>query len=176
MALGPRYCQVCGGPLRVQQVIDHERLVCSRCGEVAYLDAKVAASTITLLNKEQVVLVRRSINPGYGLWVLPGGFIERGETVPEGAIRETREEVGLEVEVDRLIGVFSYPQTVVVVVIYEAHPVGGELFASSPECMEVRAFRPQEIPWDHLAFHSTRDGLKQWQLLFNVPPSRECGS
>lgn len=172
MSATPRFCFACGGALERRLILDRPRLVCSRCGEVTYLDAKVAASTVTRLDDGRVVLVRRSIEPGYGLWVMPGGFVERGETVADGAVRETYEEIGLEVAVDGLLGVYSYPETVVVVVVYTAHPVGGRLLRASAECMEVRAFAPDEIPWDAIAFKSSRDALTTWtRMLAGTKPA-----
>lgn len=151
---------MCGGRLVARMILGHQRLLCASCGTVAYADPKVAAGTIPVWGDGRIVLARRSIEPGYGLWVFPGGFVERGETLEQGAIRETREEVGLEVALDRLLGVFSYPASVVVVVVYQAHVTGGVLVEESPECQEVRLFAPSEIPWGTLAFPSTRDGLR----------------
>src|SRR5574342_686155 len=94
-----RFCPECGGPLaaRLLKGGDPERLVCTGCGVVFYLDPKVAVGAIIRSDDGRVVLVRRAIEPGYGLWVFPGGYVDRGETPQSAAIREAREECGLDV-------------------------------------------------------------------------------
>lgn len=156
-----KFCPKCGSSLHLQTVRDDpkERLVCSRCGYVFYQDPKVSACTIPVIDG-RVILVRRAINPGRGLWVFPGGYMDQDETVEEAAMRETREEVNLDVRITRLIGVYSY-RSPVVVVVYACDVVGGELSIDG-ESSEVRAFAPDEIPWDDLAFPSTRDGLRDF--------------
>jgi ADP-ribose pyrophosphatase YjhB (NUDIX family) len=134
-----------------------ERLVCSACGFVFYQDPKVSACTIPVIDG-RVVLVRRAINPGRGLWVFPGGYMDQDETVEEAAIRETLEEVGLEVRLTGLVGVYSY-RSPVVVIVYACEVLGGDL-AIDAESLEVKAFAPGEIPWGELAFPSTRDALR----------------
>lgn len=155
------YCPKCGGTLKVQAVAgDHrERLVCQECGFVFYQDPKVSACTIPVIDGK-VVLVKRAINPGRGLWVFPGGYMDLGETVEEAAARETREEVNLDVRVTRLVGVYSY-RTPVVVVVYACEVVGGELRIDR-ESEAVGLFSEAEIPWEELAFPSTRDALRDY--------------
>src|SRR4051812_9908572 len=89
-----RHCPQCGGALeqRRLKIGDPERLVCTACGFVFYLDPKVAVGTIVRTPEDRIVLVRRAIEPGYGLWVFPGGYVDRGETVTDAAVRETLEE------------------------------------------------------------------------------------
>jgi 8-oxo-dGTP diphosphatase len=107
------------------------------------------------------VLVRRSIEPGYGKWVYPGGYVDRGETVPEAARRETLEEACLEVRVERLVGLYSYPGRSVIVAVYSGVVTGGTL-AAADECLEARAFAPGAIPWSELAFPSTFEALRDY--------------
>jgi ADP-ribose pyrophosphatase YjhB (NUDIX family) len=154
-----RFCPRCGGSLssRVVKPGEPDRLVCDACTYVFYLNPKIAACAITAVDG-RVVLLRRGIEPQLGKWVFPGGFVDRGETVPGAAARETREEVHLEVEVGDVIGVYSYLGNETVVVVYEARAVGGEPEVGD-ECLEVRTFAPDEIPWDDLAFQSTREAL-----------------
>lgn len=156
-----RFCPKCGGALRQQPVNGDpkERLVCSSCGFVFYQDPKVSACTIPVLDG-RVALVKRAIDPGRGFWVFPGGYMDQDETAEEAAVRETREEVGLEVRVSRLVGVYSY-RTPVVVVVYACDVLGGELRIDR-ESQEVRLFAPAEIPWEQLAFPSTRDALRDF--------------
>lgn len=158
-----RFCPTCGGPLekRSLKATDPERLVCAACGFVFYLDPKVAVGTIITTADSRLVLVRRAIEPGYGLWVFPGGFVDRGEELPKAAIREAREESGLEVRLDRLVNIYSYPDAAVIIVVYAATAMSGEL-CSDEECLEARLFRADEIPWDELAFRSTREALQDY--------------
>ena len=116
-----------------------------------------SACTVPVVNG-RILLARRAIEPARGRWVFPGGYMERGETVPQAAERETFEEVGLTVRATRPVGIYSYPDTAVVVIVYHCEVLSGEPTASS-ETLEVRLFAPEEIPWDELAFTSTRDAL-----------------
>lgn len=156
-----KFCPRCGGVLRLQPVANDPkpRFVCQACGFVFYQDPKVSACTIPVIDGG-VVLVRRAIDPGRGLWVFPGGYMDGDETVEEAAIRETREEVNLDVRLSGLVGVYSY-RSAVVVIVYACEVVGGELQIDR-ESQEVRIFRPEEIPWDQLAFPSTRDALRDF--------------
>jgi ADP-ribose pyrophosphatase YjhB (NUDIX family) len=158
-----RFCPVCGGELetRLLKAGDPERLVCSRCTFVFYLDPKLAVGTIIVDERGRLVLVRRAIEPGYGKWVFPGGYVDRGEEVQAAALREAREETGLEIRLERLVDVYSYAGRVPVIVVYAATMVGGCL-GCDEEGLEARFFEPHEIPWEELAFRSTREALEQF--------------
>ena len=157
-----RFCPRCAGALGSKSLKagEPERLVCAACGYVFYLDPKVAACTICLLDGG-IVLLRRSIEPAVGKWVFPGGFVDRGESVATAAIRETREEANLRVSLTGILDVYSFPNHEVVVVVYAAEVLGGELLAGD-ECDEATAFTPESIPWDELAFDSTRAALRDY--------------
>lgn len=158
-----RFCPVCGAPLapRVLRVGEPTRLVCTSaaCGFVFYLDPKVAVGTIIHDEAGQIVLVKRAIEPGYGKWVFPGGYVDRGEEVRLAAMREAREEAGLDVRLDRLVGIYSYAGTIPIIIVWAATVVGGEL-AVDDENSEARWFAADAIPWDDLAFLSTREALR----------------
>jgi 8-oxo-dGTP diphosphatase len=158
-----RFCPTCAGDLesRLLKPGDPERLVCARCGQVLYLDPKVAVGTIIHVGDGRIVLVRRAIEPGYGLWVFPGGYVDRGESVTGAAIREAREEAGLEVELERLVNIYSYAERSLIVIVYAARAIGGDLCVDE-ECLEARVFPPSEIPWNQLAFHSTSEALREY--------------
>ena len=158
-----RFCPSCGGALekRSLKAGEPDRLVCGACGFVFYLDPKVAVGTIITTEDSRLVLVRRAIEPGYGLWVFPGGFVDRGEELPKAAMREAREESGLEVRLDRLVNIYSYPEAAVIIVVYAATAMGGEL-CGDDECLEARLFLPDELPWEELAFRSTREALRDY--------------
>ena len=158
-----RFCPACAGPLELRLLKrgDPERHVCTRCGQVVYQDPKVAVGTIISSDDGRIVLVRRAIEPGYGKWVFPGGYVDRGEPVTTAAVREAKEEAGLDVRLERLINIYSYPGRPLVVIVYAALVLGGEL-CTDEECLEARLFAPAEIPWDELAFESTREGLQDY--------------
>jgi len=137
------------------------RLVCLACGFILYLDPKVAVGTIIRAQDDRIVLVRRAIEPGYGRWVFPGGYVDRGEDVPAAAIREAREECGLDISLDGLINIYSYPGKTPVIIVYAATIVSGEL-APDEESLEARMFAHPELPWDELAFRSTADALRDY--------------
>ena len=160
-----RFCPKCGGTLTRQRLKASEpaRRVCEACAFIFYDDPKVAACTIPVLD-DKIVLLKRAIEPSYGKWVFPGGFLDQGERVEDAAIRETWEEVNLKVEVTRLLNVYSYPGYPVIVIVYLAKVIGGELQAMD-ETLEVRTFAPSEVPWDELAFPSTRDALTEYVAL-----------
>jgi ADP-ribose pyrophosphatase YjhB (NUDIX family) len=159
-----RFCPVCGSALeaRVLKVTEPKRLVCSSgaCGFVFYLDPKIAVGTVIHLSSG-IVLVRRAIEPGYGKWVFPGGYVDRGEEITLAAVREAREECGLDVRIDRLLNIYSYAGRTPIIVVYTATCVGGEL-ACDDEGLEVKVFEPSTIPWDDLAFRSTREALRDF--------------
>lgn len=162
VASGYRFCPRCGGALawRVVKELEPQRLVCEACSFVFYLDPKVAACTICMVDGG-IVLLKRTIEPRMGKWVFPGGFVDRGEAVPAAAIRETREESNLRVTLTGILDVYSFPASEVVVIVYAAEVVGGEL-AAGDECDEARAFTPETIPWADLAFESTRAALRDY--------------
>ena len=107
------------------------------------------------------MLVRRAIEPGYGLWVFPGGYVDRGETLTAAAIREAREECGLDVRLDGLVNIYSYPGRAPVIVVYAATAIGGSMCIDE-ECLESAEFDEAGIPWDRLAFRSTHEGLRDY--------------
>jgi ADP-ribose pyrophosphatase YjhB (NUDIX family) len=160
---GPyRHCPRCGAALGERRLAAHEppRLVCGACGFVFYLDPKVAVGAICRL-PTGIVLLRRGIEPGYGKWVFPGGYVDRGETLEDAARREALEEIGAEVTITRLLNAYSYRGSPVVVIVYEAEVRGGGL-QGGEEALEVRVFAPGDIPWDDLAFRSTREALRDF--------------
>ncbi|MFI5255374.1 MAG: NUDIX domain-containing protein [Candidatus Limnocylindrales bacterium] len=157
------YCSRCGAALRFTAIDgdNRERLVCSSCAFVAYVNPRLVVTTLPVDERGEVVLLRRGIEPGYGLWAQPGGFLEIDETVREGAIRETLEETGLLVEPGEILGLYSRTQAAVVVVAFEAHIVGGTL-RPNPEALEFGRFGPEAIPWPEIAFRTSTWALRDW--------------
>lgn len=157
-----RFCPLCGGRLESVRLKAGEpaRLVCTSCRTPHYLDPKLVACTVIETNGG-IVLLKRDINPQKGKWVMPGGYVDRGETVEQAARRETMEECGLEVRIKNLLGVYSYSGEATVIVVFAAEYLSGELVAGD-ETAESRLFAPHEIPWDQLAFTSARDALRDF--------------
>jgi ADP-ribose pyrophosphatase YjhB (NUDIX family) len=102
--------------------------------------------------------MRRATQPRHGYWTMPGGFVDLGESVPEAASREIREELAIEVQIGDLVGVYSSAKDRIVVVVYAAVALGEPQVTE--EALEVRAFAPNEIPWDQLAFWSDEQALR----------------
>jgi len=158
-----RFCPRCGSALerRLLKSTEPERLVCTSCGFVFYIDPKIAVGTIIRSRSGRLVLVRRAIEPGYGKWVFPGGYVDRGEALPDAAIREAREECGLDVRLQGLVNIYSYQGRTPVIVVYAATAIGGELCVDD-ECLESAEFDEGSIPWNELAFRSTSEGLRDY--------------
>jgi ADP-ribose pyrophosphatase YjhB (NUDIX family) len=156
------FCPVCGGRLKSLRLKDMEpdRLVCSDFGYVFYLDPKLVACTVVQLDG-RIVFLKRGIEPQRGKWVIPGGYVDRGEEIRAAARRETEEEVGIKTRIENLVGIYSYPGVMEVVVVYAALYLSGELIAGD-ETQEVKLYTPEEIPWSALAFRSTADALKDY--------------
>lgn len=161
-----RFCPRCAGDLitRTLKLGEPSRLVCADCGFIFYLDPKVAACAI-FIHDGGILLLKRAIEPQVGSWVFPGGFVDQGETVTDAAVRETLEEVNLKVRLTGILDAYSFAGQPVVVIVYAADVIGGELKAGD-ECQEVRAFPPESIPWDELAFDSTRAALHDYVRRF----------
>jgi ADP-ribose pyrophosphatase YjhB (NUDIX family) len=160
-----KFCPVCGSPLepRVLKITEPKRLVCTNtaCAFVFYLDPKIAVGTIIRVASGRIVLVKRAIEPGYGKWVFPGGYVDRGEEITLAALREAKEEAGLDVRLDHLINIYSYAGRAPMIVVYAATMISGDL-AVDDEGLEAREFSLDEIPWDDLAFRSTREALRDY--------------
>ena len=107
------------------------------------------------------MLVRRAIEPGYGLWVFPGGYVDRGEQVLAAAQREAREESGLAVRVEELVDIYSYPGRTPIIIVFAATSIGGEVQVDD-EGLEARWFGPSDVPWSELAFRSTHEAIRDY--------------
>jgi ADP-ribose pyrophosphatase YjhB (NUDIX family) len=163
LAASLNYCSRCGAELRFGSVEgeDRDRLACSACGQVAYVNPRLVVTAIPVTDDGRVVLLRRGIEPGKGSWAQPGGFLEVDETVTEAAIRETFEETGLTIVPGEFIGLYTRLEAAVVVIAFEARVVGGT-FTPNPEALEIQAFDPADIPWPGIAFKTTFWALRDW--------------
>jgi 8-oxo-dGTP diphosphatase len=113
---------------------------------------------IPFLDDGRIVLLRRGIEPGYGLWTFPGGFVDLGESVEDAARREVREELEIGIELGGLVGVYSRAEDRIVLVVYRGTPLGEP--RETEEAIEIGVFAPADLPWDGLAFWSTTLALQ----------------
>ena len=155
------FCAGCGSRLEIKAVEGKPRPVCVNCQRVVYHDPKVAA-TCVVERQGKVLMIQRDTPVGRGLWSMPGGYIDRGEVVEEGAAREVLEETGLQVEVQGLLGLFSEAGIPVLVVAFTARETGGSLIAG-PEAQDVGFFSLEDLP--PMAFPWDKVILDRWRRL-----------
>jgi ADP-ribose pyrophosphatase YjhB (NUDIX family) len=157
-----QHCRVCGSPVeyRVPADDNRERATCTVCGDICYENPLNVVGTVPFWG-EQVLLCRRNIEPRYGLWTLPAGFMELGETTEAGALRETDEEAGARIEMLGLFSVLNVVRVGQVHLFYRARLLDTD-FAPGPETIEARLFHEHEIPWDELAFRTVRVTLERY--------------
>jgi ADP-ribose pyrophosphatase YjhB (NUDIX family)/ribosomal protein S27AE len=161
-----RFCPRCGGRLELRRIKAGEpgRLVCRECGFVLYLGPKLVAGALFELDGG-IVLIQRAIEPGYGKWTFPGGFVERGERAEAAAEREVLEESGVEIEVTEIVGLYTYEGQLPAIAVFAARAIGGEP-APLDETMAVRSFPRDCLPWSEMAFPSTEHTLKDYLRKF----------
>ena len=153
-----KFCLHCGAALGSRDLEGYARPACEACGWIYYEDPKVAVAV--LVGRDgRLLLNRRAIEPGLGLWSFPSGYVNRGEVLEEAAAREVLEETGLEVEIGDLFGVYSERGKAVVLIVYTAATVRGEA-APGPEVSEVGWFQPHSLP--PLAFPHDYDIIARW--------------
>lgn len=159
------FCSDCGAPVRfaIPSDDDRPRYLCDNCGAIHYQNPRIVAGSLPIWG-DQVLLCRRAIAPRHGYWTLPAGFMENGETTPEAAIRETREEACAEIEIGGLFTMIDLPHINQVYMIYLAHLSNAHqpAYAAGPESLEVRLFSEQEIPWSALAFSTITHTLEHY--------------
>jgi ADP-ribose pyrophosphatase YjhB (NUDIX family) len=162
MAETINFCMRCGSPvsLQVPPGDDRPRHVCGACGTVHYQNPKLVAGCLAEWG-ETVLLCRRAIEPRYGLWTLPAGFMENGETTQEAALREAREEANARVEILSLYSLYDLPHIGQVYCLFRGRLVDLG-FRPGAESLEVRLFREEDIPWDTLAFASITHTLRHY--------------
>lgn len=157
-----QHCRVCGAPAeyRVPPDDNRERATCTVCGEIHYENPLNVVGTVPTWG-DQVLLCRRNIEPRYGFWTLPAGFLELGESTAEGAIRETVEEAGANIELQGLFTLLNVVRVGQIHFYYRARMLDTTL-APGPETIEAQLFREDEVPWDELAFRTVRLTLEHY--------------
>lgn len=157
-----KFCSQCGSPLsiKVPSGDNRPRHVCPSCGAIHYQNPKMVVGCIPEW-KDKILLCRRAIEPRYGLWTLPAGFMENGETTAEGAARETLEEAGARVDVLGLYSMISLPDINQVYLVFRARLLHLD-FVHGEESLEARLFSEQEIPWEQMAFRTIQHTLERY--------------
>ncbi len=157
-----KFCNQCGTLLTQRIPPDDNRLrdVCESCGAIHYQNPRNVVGVLPIW-EDKVLLCRRAITPRYNKWTLPAGFMELGETTAQGAMRETQEEAGAQIQLGPLYTVIDVPYTNQVHFFYLAQVLSEELFPG-PESLEARFFSFQEIPWDELAFRTVITTLQHY--------------
>ena len=145
------------------------RKICDSCGFVAYDNPKIVVGSV-VRHEGRILLCRRAIEPRRGFWTIPAGYLELNETPEDGARREAKEEAEAELEIERLLAVYSVPRISQVQLIYRAR-LQRPHFASGPESLDVRLFDPADIPFDELAFPSVHWALAHDALAEAGAPS-----
>ena len=154
------YCSSCGASVevRIPPGDNRPRHVCSACGEVHYQNPKLVVGCIPEWD-DRILLCRRAIEPRYGLWTVPAGFMETGETSQQGAARETLEEANARVEVSELYALFNLPHIDQVYMLFRSRLLDLD-FRPGAESLEVRLFREREVPWERIAFPVVHEALR----------------
>ena len=160
-----KYCPLCAAELVTQPLFGRDRQRCPRCGWIHFRDPKVGAGAL-VERDGKVVLVKRGVNPGKGLWCFPSGFMEIDEEPQEAAAREFREETGLDIRITGLVDVFHYSAHFKgpgIMLLYRGEITGGTLQAMD-DVVDVAFFAPDELPEDEaIAFESNRIVLARWR-------------
>ena len=154
------FCSHCGArvQLRIPTGDNRERFVCDQCGTIHYENPKMVVGCIPEWG-DRVLLCRRAIEPRYGKWTLPAGFMELGETAAQGAARETLEEASARVTIGDLYTFFNLPHIDQVYLMFRARLLDLD-YAAGSESLEVKLFEEHEVPWDELAFRTVSETLR----------------
>lgn len=157
-----KFCSQCSAAITLRVPPDDNRLraVCENCGAIHYQNPRNVVGVVAVW-QDKVLLCRRAIEPRYNKWTLPAGFMELGETTAQGAMRETQEEAGAQIELGPLYTIIDVPHAEQVHFFYLAKAVSADLFPG-PESLEARYFRLDEIPWSELAFRTVITTLERY--------------
>jgi len=159
-----KFCSECAHPvaLAIPEGDNRPRYVCPHCHTIHYQNPKLVIGTLPVWEQDgklQVLLCKRAIEPRYGYWTLPAGFMENEETTEQAAVRETEEEAGADVELGKLFTLLNVAHVHQVHLFYLARLRSLD-FAPGEESLEVALYTQDEIPWDDLAFPTVRTTLE----------------
>jgi ADP-ribose pyrophosphatase YjhB (NUDIX family) len=157
-----KFCSNCGAPvaLKVPAGDSLPRHVCDACNTIHYQNPRLVVGCIPEW-EDRILLCRRAIEPRYGLWTVPAGYMENGETTLQGAARETLEEANARVEVGALFAIFNIPHISQVYMLFRAQMLDAD-FSAGAETLETRLFAETDIPWDDIAFATVRQTLNHY--------------
>ena len=155
-----KFCNSCGAAVtqRIPEGDTLLRSVCDACGAIHYVNPKIVVGCVPVL-EDRILICKRAIEPRYGLWTLPAGFMEMNESAAEGAAREALEEANARVEIEDLYTVYSIPHISQVYMMFRARLVDPNV-SPGAESLEVKLVTEDEIPWDQLAFQMVRRTLE----------------
>lgn len=156
------FCLKCGHDVQLEIPAgdQRERLVCHHCGYIHYENPKVICGALALWNNK-VLLCKRAIEPRYGFWTLPAGFMELYETMEQGAARETLEEAEANVDIQQLYCMYNIPRIGQIYVLFKGDLIDGK-FGAGDESLECGLFAEEDIPWDEIAFPSVERTLRHY--------------
>ena len=156
------YCLKCGSLSKKDKIIGDpiNRDVCIQCNYVHYVNPKIIVGVLPVKNKK-ILLCKRDIEPGFGEWTLPSGYMEMGESLEQGAKREAFEEANLKIDIKMLYGTYSIPKIGQVLFIYIGEILNDD-FRAADETSEVNLFSINDVPWDRIAFPSVEYFLRKY--------------
>ena len=157
-----KFCSNCGAPvaLKVPAGDTLPRYMCDGCNTIHYQNPRMVVGCIAEW-EDKILLCRRAIEPRYGLWTVPAGYMENGETTYQGALRETLEEANARVEIGPLYALYNIPHINQVYILFRARLLHFDVRAGA-ETLEARLFGEPEIPWDQIAFATVRNTLTHY--------------
>ena len=158
-----KFCSECAHPVSWSIPVgdNRHRHVCSQCGTIHYENPRIIAGTLPVF-EDHVLLCKRAIEPRAGFWTLPAGFMEQGETLEEGAIRETSEEAGIKIKTEQMLTSISVPHISQVHIFFLAHMSSRQHADATIESSEVKLFKFDDIPWQKIAFPTVSKTLKHY--------------
>ncbi len=158
-----KFCSECAHPVHLEtpQGDNRQRSVCQQCGTIHYVNPRIIAGCLPIF-ENKILLCKRAIEPRKGYWTLPGGFMEQGESLEEGAVRETLEEAGIEICAGQMLTSISVPQISQVHIFFLSQMENALHAQSTSESLEVKLFDMDDIPWQEIAFPTVKKTLRHY--------------
>ena len=158
-----KFCSECAHPIQIHtpEGDNRPRSVCTQCGTIHYVNPRIIAGCLPVFEKK-ILLCRRAIEPRKGYWTLPAGFMEEGETLEAGAVRETQEEAGIDIIAEQMLTSISVPHISQVHIFFLTHMENAQHAQSTSESLEVKLFEINDIPWQEIAFPTVKKTLRHY--------------